>query len=430
MTKNMRISILSVLLSCCHIIAPAQHIDKDKIDRYFQALEDNNKFMGSVSVFRGKSEIYSKSVGFTDIDKNMVANNSSEYHIGSISKTFTAVMIFQAVDEGKLSLSESIDKFFPSIGNAHKITVAHLLGHRSGIHNFTDDEAYPNWHTQDKTKEQMVDIIAKGGSDFEPGSQNRYSNSNYVLLSYILECIDKKPYAEILTDRITKPLSLSHTYLGRNTVVPEHNECNSYKYFDKWRIEPLTNPSITLGAGGIVSTPEDLNRFANALFGGNLISAHSLSIMQTIKDNYGMGLFPIPFYTKQGFGHNGGIDGFHSMLIYFPEDKLSYAITSNALNYNLNDIHIAVLSGIYGMPFEIPDFKVITLRSEELDKYIGVYSSSQLPIKLTIRKKETCWKVRVRDSLPFLLKQPPSTFSNLPKAVFSWSSILRSILWC
>lgn len=100
-----------------------------------------------------------------------------------------------------------------------------------------------------------------------------------------------------------------------------------------------------------------------------------------------MGLFPIPFYTKQGFGHNGGIDGFHSMLIYFPEDKLSYAITSNALNYNLNDIHIAVLSGIYGMPFEIPDFKVITLRSEDLDKYIRVYSSSQLPIKLTIRKK-------------------------------------------
>ena len=131
---------------------------------------------------------------------------------------------------------------------------------------------------------------------------------------------------------------------------PEQNECNSYKYFDKWRIESVTHPSIPLGAGGIVSTPRDLNKFADALFKGKLISANSLSTMLALKDNFGMGIFPVPFYAKRGFGHSGGIDGFNAMLIYFPEDELSYAITSNALNYTFNDIHIAVLSGIYGMP--------------------------------------------------------------------------------
>lgn len=388
MVKSMPIPILFFLLLFCTVKVSAQGIDKVKLNQYFQALEDNNKFMGSISVFRDGSEVYAKSVGFADVDKNIAANERSEYRVGSISKTFTAVMVFQTIEAGNLSLSEPIDGYFPSINNGSKITIAHLLSHRSGIHNFTADEEYLSWLTQNKTKEQMVEIIAKGGSDFEPDSKSQYSNSNYVLLSYILESVYKKSYSEILAKQITTPLSLSNTYLGRNTIVPENNECNSYKYFDKWRIESVTNPSITLGAGGIVSTPEDLNKFADALFGGKLVSANSLSAMQTLKDNYGMGLIPVPFYTKQGFGHSGGIDGFHSMFMYFPEDKLSYSITSNALNYNLNDIHIAVLSGIYGMPFDIPSFEVITLNSDDLDKYTGVYSSSQLPLKLTIRKKD------------------------------------------
>lgn len=233
----------------------------------------------------------------------------------------------------------------------------------------------------------MVEIIARGGSDFEPDSKAQYSNSNFVLLSYILESLYKKPYAEILADRITRPLSLVNTHLGRKTISPEQNECNSYKYFDKWRIESVTHPSIPLGAGGIVSTPRDLNKFADALFKGKLISANSLSTMLALKDNFGMGIFPVPFYAKRGFGHSGGIDGFNAMLIYFPEDELSYAITSNALNYTFNDIHIAVLSGIYGMPFDLPNFEAITLKPEDLVKYTGVYSNSQLPIKLTVRIK-------------------------------------------
>ncbi len=387
MTKIMRASILSVLLLCCNGIVCAQEFDRVKLDQYFQTLENNNKFMGCVSVFRDGSEIYTKSVGFADVEKHIAANERSAYRIGSISKIFTAVMVFQAIEAGQISLSEPIDRYFPSIKNGSKITIGHLLSHRSGIHNFTSDESYLTWYIQNKSKDQMVEIIAKGGIDFEPDSRAEYSNSNYVLLSYILESIHAKPFAKILADQITTPLSLTHTYFGEGIIFPEKNECNSYKYLDRWRIEQVTHPSVSLGAGGIVSTPEDMNRFAYALFGGKLISANSLSIMQTTKDNYGMGLLPVPFYSKRGYGHSGGIDGFSSMLIYFPEDGLSYAITSNALNYNFNDIHIVALSGVYGIPFDIPSFEVITLTPEDLEKYTGVYSSSQLPLKITIRIK-------------------------------------------
>lgn len=386
MVKSIRISILFLVVFSCTIIVSAQNSDVDKLDQYFQTLGDNNKFMGSISVFKDGSKVYSKSVGYTDFDKQIVANETSKYRIGSISKTFTAVMIFQAIESGKISLNETIQKYFPSINNCEKITIAHLLSHRSGIHNFTADEGYLSWSIQYKNREQMIQIIADGGSDFVPDNKAQYSNSNYVLLSYILESVYGKSYADILAKQITEPLSLKNTYLGKSTISLDNNECNSYKYFDKWRVESVTNPSVTLGAGGIVSTSDDLNKFADALFKNKLVSANSLSTMQSMKDNYGMGLFPIPFYSKHGYGHSGEIDGFHSMLIYFPEDRLSYAITSNGMNYTFNDIHLAVLSWAYEKPFDIPTFEVIKLNPEDLDKYTGVYSSSQLPLKITIMK--------------------------------------------
>ncbi|MGL4294004.1 MAG: serine hydrolase domain-containing protein [Bacteroidales bacterium] len=343
--------------------------------------------MGNVSISRNGENIYTKSVGFSDLEKGIPSDRNTKYSIGSISKTFTAVMIFQAIEAGKLSLDETINKYFPSILNADKITLSHLLNHRSGIHNFTADESFSKWQTQSRTKDQMVETIALGGSDFEPGSKAQYSNSNYVLLSYILESAYNKSYEKILSSNITKPLSLRNTYLGKPTLTGLKNESNSYKYFDRWRIELKTNSSITLGAGGILSTSDDINKFMDALFDGKLISEISISTMKTIKENYGMGLFQFPFNTKKGYGHTGGIDGFNSMVIYFPEDKISYAIMSNALSYNFNDIHIAVMSWAYGNDFDLPDFNLTKLTPNDLDLYTGIYSNDQLPIKLTIKKK-------------------------------------------
>ena len=93
----------------------------------------------------------------------------------------------KAVENNKLELDTTIDKWFPTIPNADKITVKQLLNHRSGIHNFTDDNDYLNWNTQRKTEKEMVGIISKGGSDFSPGSKAEYSNSNYVLLTTLLK---------------------------------------------------------------------------------------------------------------------------------------------------------------------------------------------------------------------------------------------------
>ena len=363
----------------------SQVFDKTKLDNYFNALEANNRFMGSVAVSQNGKIIYSKSIGYSDLENKVKANKDTKYRIGSISKTFTSVLVLNAVEDGKLDLNQTIEKYFPTIKNAGTITIKQLLNHRSGIHNFTDADDYLTWNTQPKTEREMVAIIAKAGSDFEPDSKAQYSNSNFVLLTYILEKSYKRTYADLLKEYISQPLGFKNTYFGEKINLAE-NECKSYKYIETWEVEPETDMSIPLGAGGIVSTPSDLVKFSDALFGGELLKAESLEIMKTIRDQYGIGLFQIPFYDKIGYGHTGGIDGFSSVFSHFSDGNISYALTSNGTHFNNNNISIAVLSAVSNKPFDIPEFSTYDVSSDDLEKYLGIYSSQQIALKITISK--------------------------------------------
>jgi CubicO group peptidase (beta-lactamase class C family) len=383
MNQTILTSVLILILSYFGIAQ--SNFDSEKLDKYFDALEQNNKFMGSVAVSKNGEIIYSKSIGFENTENNVHASVHSKYRIGSISKSFTAVLILKAVEENKLKLNQTIDKWFPNIKNANTITVKYLLNHRSGIHNFTNDKDYLTWNTQPKTEQELVEIITKGGSDFSPNSKAEYSNSNYVLLTFILEKSYAKSYADLLQEFIVNPIGLKNTYVF-GKINPSKNECYSYSFTGRWNREPETDFTIPLGAGAILSTPTDLAKFADALFGGKFLTNESMEIMKTIQDGYGIGLFQIPFYNSMGYGHTGGIDGFSSVYSYFPTDKISYALISNGSNMNNNDISLAVLSAVYNKPYEIPVFTTLNLIPEDLIKYIGVYSSTQIPLKITITK--------------------------------------------
>ena len=138
-------------------IAFTQSIDINKLDTYFSTLEANNKFMGSVAVFKDNEIVFNRQYGFSEIATQTRPDKNTKYRIGSVSKTLTAVLVFKAIEQSKISLSETIDSFFPSIKNADKITTANLLNHRSGIHSYTDDKnEYLNYHTQRKSEKEMV----------------------------------------------------------------------------------------------------------------------------------------------------------------------------------------------------------------------------------------------------------------------------------
>lgn len=369
------------------LLGPAysQTINTAKLDSLFETLEVNNRFMGSIAMSADGKIIYSNAIGKADFEPGKKLKADTKFRIGSISKMFTAVLVMKAVEEKKLNLDQTIDQYFPGIENAQKITIDNLLNHHSGIHNFTNDPGYLSYNTQAKTEKELLAIIQKGKSDFEPGSKGEYSNSNYVLLSFILEKIYKENFANILREKITKPLGLKNTYVGGKIDISK-NETYSYKFGVIWKKESETDMSIPLGAGALVSNSGDLLQFIGDLFAGKLISAESLETMKTIEDGYGRGIFSVPFYDKTGYGHTGGIDGFQSVLYYFPKEKVGIVVLSNGTNYSLNDILIAGLSTYFDKPFTIPTFETIVLKSEDLDPFLGEYSSKDIPLKITITK--------------------------------------------
>ena len=199
---------------------------------------------------------------------------------------FTAVVIFQLIDENKLNLTDKLAIYFPQLPNAGKIAIKEMLYHRIGLHDYTKDTNFPEWMDKPKTHEDILTIIAGKGSDFEPGTKADYCNTNYLLLSYIIEKLDKMPYAQAIEKRITSKIGLKNTYYGKPIDI-RRDEATSFKYSDSsWNKEKETDVSIHSGAGSIVSTPGDLTLFILNLFSGKLISYRYLDSMKTMIDNY------------------------------------------------------------------------------------------------------------------------------------------------
>jgi len=313
-------------------------IDKSKLDLYFNSLESSDNQMLSISVFSNGNEVYKRSIGFTDVSNGKRPNELTKYRIGSISKTFTATIIMQLIDEQKLSLDTPLNKYFPHIVNSEKITVELLLRHRSGLFDIIRDKDINDWIYKTQTREQMLERFIKNGSIFEPDERTKYSSTNYLLLTYIAEEIENKPYSLILESRIIEPLELKRTEYGKK-INTNGNEALSYtKEWYNWELEPETNMSAPSGAGALVSTPSEVNIFINSLFSGKLVSDASFNKMIDFRNRTGMGLFQLSFRHIGGIGHEGFIDGFRSIVVYFPKENFSVTILTNGLTTSFTSV--------------------------------------------------------------------------------------------
>jgi len=357
-----------------------------KIDSLLNYLTVNNKFMGQLSIREGDNVIFEKAYGYSDIENNQKANGQTKYKIGSISKTFTAVMIMQLIEEKKLKLDTKLSKYYPQVKNAEKITIHDLLHHRTGIVDYlnADTTTVP---TKNYSKEEMIAKISSYNSLFEPNSKYEYSNSNYYVLGRIIEDVTKKNYGENLETRILKKAQLQNTLLSPK-VNWKNNESYSYNFLDeKWTKVNEWDMSLAFGAGDIVSTTSDLTKFFQAIFNGVLVKKTALEEMTKLEQSYGKGLVTFPFGERKFYGHTGGIEGFRSVVGLYPPENLSVSLIVNGDNFNRNDIMMGILSIYYKMPYQFPNLVTIKVNSDILNGYSGVYSSAQLPIKITIRNK-------------------------------------------
>lgn len=385
----MKKQILFLLLLLASLAIAAQTVNTAKLDSLFQRIDENDQGMGSISIIKNGNEVYQNTFGYANIEEELPADALTKYRIGSISKTFTAVIIMQLIDEKQLTLDTKLEKFFRFLPYADKITIRQLLGHRSGLYNYTDNPEYEQWRHEPQSREQMLQRVKEGGTVFEPDEKAEYANTNYLLLSYIAEDVTGQRYDKLLQQRIAKPCGLQNTYFGGNTDS-DRDEAFSYARTSRWELVPETNTSAAMGAGGVASTPTDLNRFMICLFTGTLISDSARQQMMDIRDGYGLGLFSYPFFERQAYGHTGGIDGFQSMAAYFPDDEVSIAYTTNAVSMPRNDILIGALSIFFDKDYQLPVFSAAkTLPPDELDRYIGIYSSEGFPLKITISRTDS-----------------------------------------
>ncbi|MFD2917928.1 serine hydrolase domain-containing protein [Psychroserpens luteus] len=385
------ISLIKKLLLIILVISSqsfAQQTDFTQLDEFLNSLEKNEKLMGTMIISKDGKDVFSKAIGFSDVAIQLKNTNDTRFRIGSITKTFTAVMIFQLIEEGKITLETPLSKFYPTIPQADNIKIANLLNHSSGLFNITNDPNFGEWMLKYSSKKMMLPRIFKYELDFNPGEQTAYSNTNYMLLGYIIEILDSSIYAQSLESRITKKINLENTYYGKKIGSNKNESCSYAKENEVWIITPETDMSNPGGAGAIVSTSRDLTTFMNALFDGKLISASSLEAMKKTNDQEVChGIFYANTNGMDLYGSEGGIDGFQSMLVYVPKTKTTIALTANGLDFSKMRIMLSAFAASHDKSITLPNFEKIELTEEEVQLYVGEYACDDVPYKLIFKAK-------------------------------------------
>ncbi|MCK6261713.1 beta-lactamase family protein [Vibrio sp. ZSDE26] len=389
---NVFIESFGVLVATLLLIIPspitfASQTHLTAIDQYIELIDSNKKAMFSLAIVDDGKVVYQNQIGhaYTENSNNtpISPDENTRYTIASISKTFTATMIFQLIEQGKLSLDTKLSEFYPKFDQSNDITIDHLLSHQSGIYNYTNSPEFVQYYTQYQSNEKMLERFYSYPNEFKPGTGWQYSNTGYYLLGLIIEDVTGQSYEKNLKQRITDKLQLSHTAFCRDYSHCKFNT-QSYAFWNKqWFEQAVWHPSITAGAGGLISTPTELGIFMDALFNGELVSIETIEVMKALNTGFSKGFWNMPYFYKTAWGHNGSIEGFQSQLVYFDSEKVAFAFTGNGLNESQRKIMTTIIGLYFDKSVTIPDYNrpFISIAPIELKKYLGHYKTDAMPLK-------------------------------------------------
>jgi len=293
-----------------------------------------------ISITEGNKVIYEKAKGLANIDTKEPMDMKMRFRIGSLTKTFTATVLLQLVNEKLLTLDESIEKFFPSIPNAKNITIRMLGDMTSGLYNYSEAKEFDDSMRINPKKrykpEELVEISIRNGTYFEPGKGWHYSNTNTVMLGMIIEKLTSNTLAGEIKKRIIDKLGMKQTDFPD---VPEiwglhprgYNENDAIWVYPLVDVTEKYNPSWGWAAGAMVSTIEDLKIYLKALAEGTLLSkeTHAERLkwgMDKPGIKYGFGIFEV---GNSFYGHNGSYPGFHNISVHSPKTNRTAIIFYN-----------------------------------------------------------------------------------------------------
>ncbi len=309
-----------------------------KANEYLAKATSSSTSGVSMLVARDGKILLDAAGGMADIDNTVPVTANTKFRIGSVTKQFTAAAILRLAEQNKLSLQDSLSKYYPEFPNAQLITLEHLLTHTSGLASYTEKPGFYARVVLATKPEAVIKWFEKDEPEFEPGTRFKYCNSGYFLLGEIVAKVSGKSFAQYLETEFFQPLAMTSTGIYDNANVPDAM-ATGYSWEDeKYELALNWDMSWAGGAGAMYSTVGDLHRWNAALYGGQVINANSLKAAATPfklpaganSSNYGYGLLISKYRRIPIISHSGGLNGWMADLLYFPKQKCTVAVLTNA----------------------------------------------------------------------------------------------------
>ena len=324
--KPIRYALALLLLATA---ASAQ--DTARMEQVIDTYVKNRTFMGAVLVAKGEALVLNKGYGFSNLEFETSNGPANRFRIGSLTKQFTAASILLLEERGKLSTSDPIKKHMPDAPAAWDgITIHHLLTHTSGIPNFTAMKEFPALRATATTVDKTIAVFRDKPLDFPAGEKMSYSNSGYLVLGYVIEKLSGGSYEAFVQANIFTPLGMTASgYDSRSRIIPQR--ASGYQPGPGGFVNAgYVDMSVPHAAGALYSTTEDLLKWERALLGGKLLSPASLQKMLTPpKGDYAYGVVVRTVNGRRQVWHNGGIDGFNSCMVHYPETGVTVIVLGN-----------------------------------------------------------------------------------------------------
>ncbi|MGI8542304.1 MAG: serine hydrolase [Aridibacter sp.] len=361
-TRKLLTLLVITLMTASFAIAQSK---AQKIDELLKTYYDYGQFNGSILVAEKGKVIYKKGFGMANMEWEIPNSADTKFRIGSVTKQFTATLILQLVEEGKIKLDGKLSDYLPDYrkDTGDKITVHQLLNHTSGVPSYT---GLPGFFANESRNPYKVDDFVKkftsGDLEFEPGSKFSYNNSGYYLLGAIIEKVTGKSYAENLQTRIFDRLGMTNTGYDVHGTILKKRASGYQKTPAGFENAAYLDMGLPYSAGSMYSTVEDLYKWDQALYENKIISAESKKLMVTPGlENYGYGFDirdrPIGKTDQKTkiISHGGGINGFNSLFTRAVDQKNTVILLDNI---GMGRYHGAITSSIInilnGQPVEIP----------------------------------------------------------------------------
>ncbi len=344
------ILICLVILTGCKKKEDVQHVDKytAQIDQLADSLVTDLMLHGKNVPLPGliigiwapdMGYTYLKPKGYSSLSIKRPMQVADLFRIASVTKTYTAVMLLQLVDEGKIGLEDTIGKYLPGIPNGDKITIRQMLAMQSGLFEVNNDSIIAQEFDNDPnhyfSREELLAAIKRHEPDFQPGEKTQYSNSNFIILGILIEDLTGTPYSNALHSRITQPQDMGNTSFAESQFMPEEKTySNGYMFDDNYEYFEVTekfNMSVAYSAGAIISDMNELRKWIYELTSGSLVSSSLFEQMQVFSPifqdmEYGLGIMR---FRDNYLGHAGDGMGYHTFAARNPQKNITIIIFFN-----------------------------------------------------------------------------------------------------